>query len=303
WFFTLVNTRSIRSVGIVQLITTILKILPLVLIGSFGYLYFNSEHFSPLNVSTSSSFEAISATAALTLWAFLGLESATIPSDKVKNPRKTIPRATIAGLLIVALIYIASTVAIMGIMQASELQDSAAPFADAAQEIWGDGASYLLALGAAISCFGALNGWILIQGQLPLAAASDNIFPAAFKKLSKNGIPITGIIISSILASLLVGMNYSKGLVKMFTFIIMLSTLTCLLPYLFSSLTEISLHLKRKIPYNKRKFTIAIIISIPAFIYSMWAIWGLGIEIIGWGIALLSAGIPIFLYKKYSGKK
>ena len=303
WFFTLVNTRSIRSVGIVQLITTILKILPLVLIGSFGYLYFNSEHFSPLNVSTSSSFEAISATAALTLWAFLGLESATIPSDKVKNPRKTIPRATIAGLLIVALIYIASTVAIMGIMQASELQDSAAPFADAAQEIWGDGASYLLALGAAISCLGALNGWILIQGQLPLAAASDNIFPAAFKKLSKNGIPITGIIISSILASLLVGMNYSKGLVKMFTFIIMLSTLTCLLPYLFSSLTEISLHLKRKIPYNKRKFTIAIIISIPAFIYSMWAIWGLGIEIIGWGIALLSAGIPIFLYKKYSGKK
>jgi APA family basic amino acid/polyamine antiporter len=106
WLFTFINTKSIRRVGVVQLITTIIKILPLLLLGTFGFLYFNGSHFTPLNLSADSSFDAVTATAALTLWAFLGLESATIPSDKVKNPTRTIPRATIAGIAIAALLYI-----------------------------------------------------------------------------------------------------------------------------------------------------------------------------------------------------
>lgn len=298
WLFTYVNTKSIRSVGIVQLITTIVKILPLIVLGTFGFLYFKVTHFSPLNLSAESNFDAITATAALTLWAFLGLESATIPSDKVKNSRRTIPRATIAGIIIAALLYISSTVAIMGIIPASELQNSAAPFADAAGIIWGNWASKLFAIGASIACFGALNGWILIQGQIPMAAAKDRLFPPGFKKVSKRGIPVIGIIIASILASILVAMNYSKGLVKMFTFIIMLSTLTCLLPYLLSSLSEIMMLLRGKKHYRKKNLIVATLISIPAFLYSLWAIIGLKYEVLVWGVILLSAGIPIYIYLK-----
>lgn len=303
WVFTFINTKSIRSVGMVQLITTLLKIIPLILLGTIGFYYFNSNHFTPLNLSGESHFDAITATAALTLWAFLGIESATIPSDKVKNPRKTIPRATIVGTLISALIFISSTVAIMGIISPTELQNSAAPFADAAQIIWGEWASYLIAIGASISCFGALNGWIFIQGQLPMAAARDNLFPAGFKKTSKKGIPIVGIIISSVLASILVSLNYSKGLVGMFSFIIMLSTLTCLIPYLFSSLSELMLYLRKKKTYNKKKLLVTIGISIPAFLYSLWAVIGLGYEIILWGIILLTAGIPIYVFIKLTIKR
>ena len=98
WLFTFINTKSIKKVGVVQIITTIIKILPLLLLGTIGFAYFNRTHFEPLNLSVETSFDAITATAALTLWAFLGLESATIPSDKVKDPMKTIPRATIAGI-------------------------------------------------------------------------------------------------------------------------------------------------------------------------------------------------------------
>ena len=304
WFFTFINTKNIRSVGKVQFIITILKIMPLLLFGTMGFLYFNSDHFIPLNLSDSSNFNAIIASAALTLWAFLGLESTTIPSDKVINPTKTIPRATIAGTIIVAIIYISSTVALMGIIAPSDLRNSAAPFADAAQILWGNGLSYLVAIGAIISCFGALNGWILLQGQLPMAAARDNLFPAGFKKVSKKGIPLIGIIISSVLASILVSMNYSKGLVQMFSFIIMLSTLTCLVPYLVSSLVEITLYLWKRELYQKKQLHIAILISVPAFLYSLWAVIGLGYEIIIWGIILLMAGIPIFVYIKLSnGKK
>lgn len=298
WIFTLINTRSIRSVGKVQLITTIIKVLPLIFMGTIGFFYFNIDHFTPLNLSDKSNFSAITATAALTLWAFLGLESATVPSDKVKNPTKTIPLATIAGSSIAALLYIFSTLAVMGIVEPSVLQNSAAPFADAAQIIWGNWASYLIAIIAAISCFGALNGWILLQGQLPMAAAKDKLFPDWFKKVSKRGIPIIGILISSILASVLVSMNYSKGLIEMFSFIIMLSTLTCLLPYLLSSLSEIMLYLRKKKIYDRKQFRIALMIAIPAFTYSVWAVVGLGYEIILLGVLLLVSGIPIFVFIK-----
>ena len=303
WILTFINTKNIRSVGIVQLITTILKILPLLLLGTLGFKYFNSAHFTPLNLSDKSGFDAITATAALTLWAFLGLESATIPSDKVMNPTKTIPRATIAGLLVTALIYTSSTAAVMGIIEPADLQNSAAPFADAAQMVWGSWTSHLIAIGAAISCFGALNGWILLQGQLPMAAARDKLFPAAFKKISKKGIPIIGIIIASVMASILVSMNYAKGLVKMFSFIIMLSTLTCLLPYLLTSLSELMLYVKKKKSYNRKKLIMATFISIPAFTYSLWAITGLEFETIVWGIILLSAGTPIYVYMKLRGSR
>ena len=303
WFFTYINTLSIKKVGVVQLVTTILKILPLLLFGTFGFLYFNKAHFEPFNLSGLSDFDAVTASAALALWAFLGLESATIPSDKVKNPAKTISRATIAGIAIAALLYISSTIGVMGIIAPSDLSQSAAPFADAAQKVWGDWASALVAAGAAIACFGALNGWILLQGQLPMAAARDKLFPPSFNKVSKKGVPVVGLIIASLLASFLVSVNYTKGLVKMFSFIIMLSTISCLLPYLFSSLTEVVLYLRKKKTYNRKRFISASLISIPAFLYSLWAITGLEYEVLFWGTILLTAGIPIYIYLKFRSKK
>lgn len=301
--FTFINTKSIRKVGVVQLVTTLLKILPLLLLGTFGFLYFDKAHFAPLNLSNESGFDAITATAALALWAFLGLESATIPSDKVKSPERTIPRATIAGISIAAMLYIASTIGVMGIVTPADLQLSAAPFADAAQKVWGDWASGLIAAGAAIACFGALNGWILLQGQLPMAAAKERLFPPSFQRVSKQGVPVTGLVIASVLASVLVSFNYTRGLVQMFSFIIKLSTLSCLLPYLFSSVSEIMLYLRKKKEYDRKKLVAAVLISIPAFLYSLWAVTGLGQETILWGSTLLAAGIPIYAYLKLHQRK
>ena len=303
WVFSYINTKTIRKVGMVQLLSTILKMIPLFVMGTLGFLHFERIHFSPFNLSGEPAFNAVTATAALTLWAFLGLESATIPSEQVRNPQKTIPRATLIGISIAALLFISSTVGVMGIMSPSELQQSTAPFADAALKIWGSRSSGLIAAGAAIACFGALNGWILLQGQIPLAASRDLLFPAVFKKVSRAGIPVPGIIIASILATVLVGFNYSRGLVKMFSFMIMLSTISCLVPYLFSSLAELSLYLKGKRPFNKRKLISASLVGIPAFLYSLWAISGQDREVIIWGSVLLLTGIPFYLYLKRLSKK
>jgi len=303
WLFSLINTGKLKNIAGVQVVTTLIKILPILIIGSLGFLYFNPEYFKPLNLSSFSNIEAISSTAALTLWAFLGLESATIPSDKVKNAHRNIPLATITGTIFAAILFIGSTIAVMGIIDPEALKVSQSPFADAAAKIWGKSAGFLFALAAVISCFGALNGWILLQGQIPLAAAKDKLFPEIFKRISPSGAPVFGIIISSILATLLVGVNYTRGLLGMFKFIIMLSTLTVLLPYVLSSLSEIFIYIKRKISLKSVAFRTALLLGLPAFIYSVWAVIGLGAEVIIWGIALLCTGIPIYLLMISKHKK
>lgn len=299
WFLTWINVYGVRQAGVIQLFTTILKLLPLIAIATLGFMYFNIDHFYPFNISGESTFSAITSTATLTLWALLGLESGTIPADNIKNPGSTIPKATIIGTLITAIVYILGTIAVMGVMDLKILASSTAPFADAAQKMWGPFAGKLVAAGAVISCFGALNGWILLQGQLPRAVARDGLFPAKFGKLSERGTPVTGLVVSSIFITLLMFMNYTKGLVEQFTFIILLATLSTLLPYIFSTIAELAIIIGRKKILSKRKLIRDSVIAIIAFIYSVWAMAGSGREVVYWGILLLAAGIPVYAWIKW----
>lgn len=303
WGLTWINALGVRQGGIIQLVTTVLKILPLFAIAIFGLFYFNPENFTPFNPSGSSSISAITATVSLILWAFLGLESATIPADNVINPRKIIPRATILGTVITAFIYILGTAAVMGVIAPSSLANSTAPYADAASNMWGNWASYAVGLGAIISCFGALNGWILLQGQIPLASAKDGLFPKSFSHISKNGTPIVGMVISSILVTLLMGLNYTKGLVELFTFIIKLATLTCLVPYIFSSMAELLIFIKDRDQFNKQKLFGSSALAVVAFLYSLWAVGGAGQETVYWGFLLLMAGTPVYVWIQWSSKR
>ena len=142
WLVTWINVMGIKQAGVFQVITTIMKLVPLVAMATIGLFWINWSHFIPFNTSGMSPFAAVTAVAALTLWAFLGVESATIPADDVKNPNKTIPRATVLGTILVGLVYILSTVAVMGILPLAQLGKSGAPFADAAGSVWGHWAFY-----------------------------------------------------------------------------------------------------------------------------------------------------------------
>lgn len=296
WLLTWVNTKKITLSGRLQLVTTILKLIPLVLIAIFGLFFIHIAHFSPLNIGNSSIFSALTATVTLCLFAFLGLESATIPSDNIENPQKTIPRATTIGSAIAIIVYILSSVSVMGIIPPEQLQSSAAPFADAAAILWGEKARYFVAFGALISTFGALNGWILLQGQIPAAAAKDKMFPAIFKHENKNGMPARGLMISSALASILLFLNFSKGFTETFKFMILLSTLTALLPYLFSVTSYLIFLRVRKTEGKKNNLKIAL--AMTTFAFLLWAIAGSGQETIYWGFLLLLSGIPFYIWLK-----
>ena len=303
WVLTIVNVAGVRNAGFVQLLTTVLKLVPLVGIAAFGIFYLDTSNFSPFNPSGESTFSAVSACAALTLWAFLGLESATIPADNIKNPSKTIPRATMLGTIIAAIVYVVGTVAVMGVLPRQTLADSTAPFSDAATIMWGTWASYVVAAGAVVAAFGALNGWILLQGQLPMAAARDGVFPAAFGRLSSRGTPALGIVISSALASVLIVMNFTRGLVGAFTFILLLSTLTVLFPYVLCSLAEILLAAGERRSKQRKLSLAASIVPSLAFLYALWAIGGSGRDTVYWGFLLLLAGIPFYVFEKIRGQK
>jgi APA family basic amino acid/polyamine antiporter len=216
----------------------------------------------------------------------------------VEAPDRTIPRATLLGVAIATAVYIGSTVAVMGLIAPASLAVSTAPFADAARLLWGDWAAYAVAGGAVISCFGALNGWILNTGRIPYAAARDGLFPARFGRLSPRGTPTAALVFSALLVVALICANYSRGLVGLFEFAILLSTMTLLVPYLFSAAAQMTLALAERGLVGR---TATLWISGVAFVFSLWAIAGTGEESVYWGGILLLCGLPVFAVMRARG--
>ncbi|MEP7267933.1 MAG: amino acid permease [Saprospiraceae bacterium] len=298
WFLTWLNTTGLKNAGAMQLITTIAKIIPLALISIGGLYYLNGAHFEIFNRTSDTSISVLVKVTTLTFFAFLGLECATIPKD-IENPEKNIPKATKYGTIISTLIYILATIAVMGILPPEVLSSSKAPLADAASTIWGPWAKYLIAAGAVISTFGALNGWILMQGQVPAAAAIDKLLPTIFSKENNKGTPVFSLVISSVLVSFLMYFNYNKSLASAYEFAVLLSTLAVLIPYLFSIISYIILAFKN---VNYPLKPVHIITAILAFVFSVWAVVGSGAEIVFWGFIFMLAGLPIFALMKIQGK-
>ena len=302
WFLTWINSLGIFTSGVLQLITTILKIVPIILIGLVGLFYIHWENFLPFNSSGTSPTAAIIATTTLTFFAFLGIECATIPSGSVDNAAATVAKATTLGTFIATVVYILSSVSIMGMIPAAQLKTSVTPFADAAVIIWGKSASYWVSAGVAIAAFGALNGYILIQGQLPYAIAKDKLFPPIFMRLNHKGVPVAGLIISSVFISVLMSMNYTKGLVDQFKFLMLMTTSTILIPYFFCIASYFIL--KTRLPVAPSKnLAMTILLASISFIFCLFLMIGLGQEIVFWGFFLTMASVPIYIFAIWNRDK
>ena len=228
---------------------------------------------------------AIAATALLTMWAFAGLEAGTIPARDVIDPERTIPAAVVSGTAVTAVLYIAATGAVMLLVPAPDLAHSTSPFSDAVRGagLW---APPLIAVGALISMAGALNGNILVSGQVPMAVAADGLAPRFLARRNARGGPQGALLLSSGLSSLFLVFNYSKGLVEAFTFLIAMSTLSLLVPLAVAELADIIHSWKRARSWA--------LVAAAALAYTSFAIVGSGEEVIRWGAVLLAAGIPVF---------
>ena len=301
WLFTAVNLRGARLAGEVQLVTTVLKLLPLVAVVALAAIVIartGGSTLAPFHAAEIS-LSGVTASATLTLWALLGLESATAPVGKVIDPERTVPRATLLGTVGTGLIYVVVCSAVVLLLPAKETAASSAPLADFVARYWGNGARQWLALFAAISALGALNGWILVQGEMPYAMAKDGVFPAWMARTTKSGAPIMAHLVSSGLLTVMVLLNYAKSAAELFTFVILLATSASLVMYLISALAALKLMRGGKLEPSRALIPVAI----AAALYSLWAIVGAGLQAAAWGLVLLLAGVPVYLLMERSRRR
>ena len=299
WLFTLVNCIGIRAAGWVQAVTTVLKLMPLLAVSVAGALYTRLDaavHLADVPVT----LDGTAAAATLTLWAVLGLESATVPADKVKDPDRTIPRATLAGTMLTAVVCAVTCSIVMLTVPAAQLATSGAPFAEAARVFWGERSATLISLFAAISALGALNGWILLQGELPYAMAKDGVFPAVFGRESGRHTPVFALVSTSVLVTILVLLNFNGRTVDVFTFMILLATTSTLAAYLACSLALLVLAMRGALGPARPRVAVLSVAGMLGAAYSLWAIYGAGRSAVLWGAVLLIAALPVHVLMKRS---
>ena len=300
WILTFLNWRGVKHAGVFQLVTTVLKVMPLVAVIVLAIVLIAAGDQSVIKVEPQPfSISAMTAAATLTLWGLLGLESATVPADNVIDPKRNIPLATLWGTVVTALIYVVACSVVILLIPGSQLAGSNAPFADAVRVFWGDSAASLLALFAFISGFGALNGWILIQGEMPRVLAKEKVFPDLFAQESRYRTPGYSLFITSALVTIVMLMNYSGSMVRVFTLIILISTSAYLVMYLFCSLAAFKLALRGDMGMQGRKLLWLLAVAMLGALYSAWTLWGAGKEAFWWGMGLFALGLPFYFLMKW----
>ena len=299
WALIALNCFDARAVGGVQVLTVALKFVPLLAIAALAVAILWSGGARQLPPFDEQQLHlggatGIGAAAAVTLWALTGLESATIPAERVKDAGRTIFRATLSGTVITGLLYLFVCSAVALLQPVELVSRSGAPMADFVRPYWGPAAAVVMALAAALSAFGSLNGMLLVQGEMPWAMARDGVFPRALAPLSKRGTPVRAQLVSGVLLTIVLLINGSRSLTELFKFLILLATLATVLPYLVCALAALKLKTRGTLAAGAWLLPTAVL----ATLYSGWATWGAGTQAMLWGLLLILAGVPVYFLSR-----
>lgn len=286
------NLMGIKVTGLFEFWITIIKVIPLIILPLMGFFMCETNYFPTFHMADLSNTQAISAAAALSMWAFIGLETGTVPAGNVIKPEKTISRATILGTLIAAIIYILGTVVIFRVVPLQDLLTSNAPYADAAHYIFGGNWSMPVAVAIIITCLGTLNGWIMVVARIPYGAAKDGLFPSLFKQVNRHGTPYWGVIIAGVCAIPLLLMTFETGLLQQFKTLVDVAVTQILLVYLVCIGAYFVL-LKRRASLNTR----VMVIGTMAGLYTLWALFSISLDMILYSLVILAAGLPMWLQR------
>lgn len=298
WLPALVNLAGLRSIAAFQVVTTILKFLPLLLVSVIGLFALSRANFGASNASGKSGWSAITSAGAIALFSYLGIETASVAAGRVRSPERNVGRATVLGTLACAVVYLVGTLAVFGTVPHAQLLGSTAPFTDSADAIFGGSwAGQIVGVAAVVSGFGALVGWTLIVAEMPQAAARDGVFPSVFLRENRRGVPAFGIVSSTVLASLLTVVSYTS-FDQVFTTVVLLSVLTSVIPYLFSAAAQVywlgtQAHVRHPL-HLARDLTVALL----ALVFSFWALQGSGEKAVYYGVFGVLLGVPVYVWHK-----
>jgi APA family basic amino acid/polyamine antiporter len=271
WAAAFVNLSGAKNMASIQMLTTILKFFALLFMSTVGLFFIEGSNYTPWNVSTQSTLGAIGSGMAIALFSYIGVECASVAAGKVRDPDRNVGRATLLGTLATAAVYMLSLIAIFGILSNAQLQGTSEPFSAAANEMFGGTwAGDIMAILVIVSGLGALNGWTMICAEMPLAAANDGLFPEQFKRLNKAGVPAFGIVASTALASLAMGLNYmGTGGANAFTTLVLMTGITAAIPYLFSALAQLKWRWVDRKQGQGARFLRDSIVAVLAIVFSI----------------------------------
>ena len=292
WFFVYANILGPKIVGRMQGITTVIALFPIIGVALLGWFWFNPEtYMQGWNVSGQSSLTAVGMTLNFTLWAFIGVESASVSTAVVKNPARNVPIATVVGVLLAAACYVLSSSAIMGIIPNKELIVSSAPFSEAVSVAMGPTAGKIVAVCAAVGCLGSLAGWTLLVGQTAQAAAKDGLFANIFARVNRRGVPSAGLAIVAAIMTLQVLATMSPTASQQFGKIASIAVIMTLLPYIYSSVAIKILGYEKMSDKQGLFYTI---VGLIAAVYSLSAMIGSNSEPTRWALIFVISTIIFY---------
>ena len=293
WLASALNFGGPRRTGNISAITVWGVILPLVTLCIVGGFFFSPHLYtSAWNPHHYTLLHGLSASIAVTLWAFLGLESACANTGAVEDPKKTVPIAVMAGTLIAAVLYIGSTQLIQGIIPGSQLANSTAPFGLVFAHMFNHTVGKVVVGMMVISCFGSLFSWQFTIAEVARSCAVDGYFPRLFMRMGRLGAPVVGILVITGFQTLLSFMTVSPTLDSKFTVLLDLSVMTNVIPYLLSMSALVALQTIEKVPRVLARR--GNIVALLATIYSLYALYATGDTAMMWGGIVTFAGWGLY---------
>lgn len=300
WLFVIVNLLGVRTGGGVQVVTTVIKLAPMAIIMGLGLWTLLSDPgaYTRHLPTTPVTMPSVLAASAIVLYAMLGIESAAVPAGQVRDPERTIPRATLAGTLITALVYIGVTVIALLIVPQATLSASSAPFVEVLERLSDVGGGRWLALFVVVSGLGCLNGWTMLAGDLTRTLAGRGFIPEPLARCNRHGAPAIALIVTGVLASVLALMNYSKSLVEGFTFLTIVITAANLPLYLCCALALV-------VVWHRARGAVSsavLWLGLGGAIYTVFVFFGVGMKPFLLALLLSACGIPFYAWWRARGR-
>jgi putrescine:ornithine antiporter len=286
WLTTVANFGGPSVTGRIGSITVWGVILPVGLLSFAGWFWFKSDVFAAAwNPQGLSLGQGMGSSISLTLWAFLGMESAAQNSDAVENPKRDVPLACMFGTLGAAVIYILSTTVIQGIVPNAELAASTGPFALAFAHMFNPTIGTIVMALAVLACLGSLLGWQFTIASTGKAAAEERMFPALFAKVNAAGAPITGMLVLGVVQTLLALSTISPSLSEQFGVLVNLAVVTNVVPYIIALSALMVMMKAGNAPQGtyRRNAVIALI----AMLYSTYALYASGSSAVMGGMIVI----------------
>lgn len=296
WLSVLWGLQGAKLVGYAQMFTGGCMVTAILSIGILGWGHFDATLYqASWNLSAVSDHQAVINAATLSLWGFIGIESASVAFSQVKTPRRTIPLATLLGLGIAGLCYASSSSVIIGLLPHNELINSTSPFADSAKVMWGSTAGSLISCMVVLSCLGAMPGWQILQTEVPRAAAEDGLLPVFFACINRHGVPWLGLIFTALLMTVLLLLTLSPNLQNQFQTVIKLAISASLLPYAFAAVSLLVMMVVNRTGGNA-VFWGYCGLSFVVLGFILLALMTESASTVVWGIILQIITIPFYLF-------